>query len=382
MRIARIATIPSAFVHIKDQLKFFSENNVEVELISSEGDYFEVLTEETGLPYTCLSIKREIAPFSDLITLFKLIMLFRKKKFDIVHSTTPKAGLLTSLAAFIARVPVRIHTFTGQRWATLSGFKKQLLMFFDRLICRLNTYSYTDSPSQTRFLIEQDIVKEENISSIHKGCLGGINFDRFNVDQKSEYRNEVRNKLGIDENAKVLLFVGRVTKDKGIEELVLAFQKLRNENQSVSLIIVGSLEQELDPIKEEVYKEIQDNKDIHFVGFQKKPGPYFAASDLFCLPSYREGFGTVVLEAAAYGIPTIGTRIPGLIDAIDDENTGLLIEKQNVESLFQGLNKLVSSDSNLVAMGENALTRARNDFNYIRISEEVLSEYKRLFKNA
>ncbi len=378
IKIARIVTVPEAFVHIKAFLNFLRTKDCDVTLVSSEGPYAKVIRGECSMEITSIAIAREINLIQDLISLFRLTIFFYKNKFDIVHSSTPKAGLLVAIAGFIARVPVRIHTFTGQRWATLQGEIRTLLKMLDQLIISLNSQCYADSASQIEFLIEQGVAEPGKVTCINKGSYGGINTEKFNRARFPNAKTELCDELKISDQSVLILFVGRVTREKGVEELVRAFVESQKKFPKLKLIMVGPLEPLLDPIDQEILDIIRDDKNIFSLGFKTNPEKYFSACDIFCLPSYREGFGTVVLEAAACGIPTIGTNIPGLKDSVAHGETGILVPLKDIKALENALTDLGLDNQKRKLMGENALLRARKDFDSSILAEMQWSEYLRL----
>jgi glycosyltransferase involved in cell wall biosynthesis len=310
-----------------------------------------------GVHWIDLELERKAAGFADLKALFALYRVFCSIRPDIVHSIMPKAGLLAALAGFLCRVPVRMHTFTGQVWATRRGLVRGLYRAVDQLIVRLNTLCMTDSPSQSRFLLEQGIaVSGLPLPVLSCGSLSGVDTGRFHPD--AQVRARMRGELGIPDDATVFLYLGRLNRDKGILDLAAAFALLHEEG--AHLILAG-------PDEEGVLTEVLSRLDVcrdrvHIPGFIQQPEHMFMAADVFCLPSRREGFGSVVIEAAACGIPTIGSRIPGLVDAIEDGVTGMLCEVRNVECLSDCMRKMLAAPVYRNTMGEQAMLRARSEF--------------------
>jgi glycosyltransferase involved in cell wall biosynthesis len=380
--IVRVTTTPGAFIHIIRQLQFFKESQIDLKLICSSGDFQKNVKEQTKCEITTIEIPRGINIFRDLIAVLKLYIHFIKTKPTIVHSSTPKAGLLCAIATFFAGVPIRLHTFTGQRWATLSKGSplRLMLIFFDKLIVKLNTYVYTDSPTQAKFLIENHIVKESGVSTIHKGCYGGIDFERFDLQKLNHYKKIVRDEIKIDNDTKLVLFLGRITKDKGIEDLLEVFSDSEFQKRNIHLILVGPFEQELDPISNNALEILKNNKQVHYLGYTDTPEKYFVAADLLCMPSYREGFGTVILEAASLKVPAIGSDIPGLKDAIVDGETGLLFPLKNQAELKRQLLHLCEDNNLRLKLGEKAYSRAKIDFSYQILAKKQVEEYTRLLK--
>ncbi|MDO9183529.1 MAG: glycosyltransferase family 4 protein [Bacteriovorax sp.] len=380
LKIARIVTVPIAFVHIKAFLRFLKSKNAEVVLVSSKGKYEEVVKNELDMEITPIEISREINILKDIKSLWDLIIFFRKNKFDIIHSSTPKAGLLVAIAGIFSPKSIRIHTFTGQRWATLGGVFRSFLKFLDKIIINLNSQCYADSSSQINFLKAEGVVKNTEVKCLHKGSYGGIDCQRFNNDHFPNARKDIISELQLSDDSIILLFVGRVTSDKGIEELVKSFILAQQINEKLKLIIIGPFEPELDSVDPEILNSIHSNPLIFQLGFRADPEKYFSGADIFCLPSYREGFGTVVLEAAACELLTIGSRIPGLVDAIVENETGVLVELKNINQLKDAILELASNKEKRKRLSANAKKRARADFDSNFLAQIQWDEYMRLLK--
>ena len=379
IKVARIATIPNAFNHILRQIEIMVKNDIQVHLISSNTEYLKILKKKVSCPHISVEINRNINIRKDVKALIDLYFIFKKNKYDVVHSSTPKAGFLVSIAAFIARVPVRIHTFTGQRWATETGIFRKLLMFLDIIICKLSSELYADSQSQIDFLVDSKIVKIGKIRVIGSGSFGGIDLKKFNPEENIQNRLNIFNDLKLDPDSFILIFIGRINKDKGIHELITAFSELSSEKYNIDLIILGNLENESNPLSDDVLNIMFNHKRIHCIGYSSTPQEYLAISDVFCLPSYREGFPTSVMEAAAMGLPAIGAKIPGTIDAIIDGKTGLLVEKKSKSSLKEAIIFLIKNPGQLKAMGGRAKLRVEEDFGCEGIAHQLIKEYRSHF---
>lgn len=379
IRIARVSTIPFfVFTQLRSQLETLAMSGAKVTVVASDDDLTNTLQLIKNCTFKPVYIARQINFFADLLTVMKLWKLFRKERYHIIHSTTPKAGLLCAIAAKLAGTPVCIHTYTGQAWITMSGMKKRLVRFCDKIIASLNCYSYTDSNSQRTFLIENNIVKAEKLKVIGSGSLAGVNTQRFCQDNYSELeKTQLKNSLKIDSNSKILLFVGRVTKEKGIFELIDAVEQMLLKGHELTLIVVGPFDQNNEQEMRQYAEQRCGNK-IIFTGFHAEPEQFMAITDLLCLPSYREGFGTVVIEAGAMGIPVLGTNIYGLSDAVIDGVTGVLAEPKNTEQLTHALEQLLADDSLRVYMGQQAKARAIKEFDSDYCSALLVEEYKRL----
>lgn len=327
-----------------------------------------------GVHWIDLDLERKAAWSADLRALLALCRIFRTLQPDIIHSIMPKAGLLSALAGFLCCVPVRLHTFTGQVWATRRGPVRWLYRSLDQLIVRLNTLCMTDSPSQSRFLQEQGIPKSGNaLPVLAHGSLSGVDTKRFHPD--AQVRAEMRRELGIPDDALVFLYLGRLNRDKGVLELVAAFATAYDVG--TYLILAGPDEGVL---PEALSRAGASRGQVRVTGFVACPEQMFMTADVFCLPSHREGFGSVVIEAAACGIPAIVTRIPGLVDAVEDEETGIFCEVDNAVDLANCMKTMLKEPSRRRAMGCQAKIRAErlfsSDLLYVQLREKYLSLLK------
>ena len=323
-----------------------------------------------------LPIERNINLFSDLRALLLLISIFYKNGFSLIHSVSPKAGLLASIAGWIARAPNRLHTFTGQVWATKKGVSRWFLRLLDKIIVTLNTNILVDSFSQQEFLIKEGVLSKDLSIVLGGGSISGVDTNRF---QPSKiHRNLIRKQLNIKDDCVMFLFVGRLKKEKGVFELIEAFKSVGEQHANVALLIVGPDEEEL---KQELISRLETCKEfVRFIDFTKVPEQYMAASDVFVLPSYREGFGSVIIEAASCGTPSIGSNIYGLSDAIKTEETGFLVPVRSSKPLEVSMLKLVNNDKLRNEMGLSARGRAIHNFSQDNITLKILQLYKGLIK--
>lgn len=315
-------------------------------------------------------IVRNISLLEDLKALVFLYKAFRKESFDSVHTVTPKAGLLGMLAARLCSVPNRIHTFTGQVWATKKGVARAILKALDCLIFRLATKVLADSPSQKAFLVSQGVVSCPKCVVLGEGSISGVDTARFKRDYSQRAR--LRVEWGVGEADLVLLFLGRLCRDKGVHELLSAFERLRRQCSNVHLVLVGPDEEGvLDHVG-----SILTEGSVHVIGRTSRPEDYYSASDVFVLPSYREGFGTSVIEAAASGIPTVASDIYGLRDAVVDGVTGVLHPSQSVDGLYAGLERLISNPALREKMGISAKNRVLDVFEEQFVVGELTNYYR------
>jgi glycosyltransferase involved in cell wall biosynthesis len=379
MRICRIASVPFFLLHhLRHQIVSTAAAGHEVVLIASPGAEWSGLRGIDGVRAHEIPIARALSPLRDLASLLALWRCLRAERIDVLHSTTPKAGLLAAIAGRLAGVPVRLHTFTGQAWAELSGPMRWLARAADRVIVALNTRCYADSASQRAFLEEEGIAAPGDLAVLGPGSLAGVDAAVFDPDRYRDAAAELRRTHGIAPQARVLVFVGRVTRDKGIDELVQAFGALGERHPSAHLLLVGPEEPERDPLPAATRAAIAGDARIHAVGYSATPQHYLAAGDVLCLPSYREGFGNVVIEAAAMGLPAVGTRIVGLADAIADGETGILVPVRDAAALAAALDRLLADDALRLAMGRAARERALRLFEAGAVDALVLAEYTAL----
>lgn len=321
-----------------------------------------------------MAIERKISPWRDLRALVQLVILFRRERFDLVHSIMPKTGLLAMLAAWLSGVPIRMHTFTGQVWATKRGWKRGALKMFDRLIVLFATHVLVDSPSQRDFLVAEGVLSQGKGMVIGHGSICGVDAHRFHPD--AQVKDEVRRELNIGLEQTVILFLGRLNRDKGMLDLAAAFTEISRHESDTVLLLVGT--------EEDVpFTRIQEicgagRGQLRRVSFTPKPERYMAAADIFCLPSYREGFGQVIIEAGASGVPAVASRIYGITDALEDGKTGLLFPAGDVAALTQALLKLIVDRNLRQQMGEAARVRALELFPNQKITGEMLALYGEL----
>jgi lipopolysaccharide/colanic/teichoic acid biosynthesis glycosyltransferase/glycosyltransferase involved in cell wall biosynthesis len=316
-----------------------------------------------------IAIERGITPLRDFLSLWALISLMRGCRFDLVQSMTPKAGLLAMLAAWLARVPVRVHTFTGQVWATRRGLTRIVLRSLDRITARCATFALADSHSQREFLIAEGVAPPPKLAVIGSGSVSGVDAIRFRPDPAR--RRSVRLHLGVAAHELVLLFVGRLTRDKGVLDLARAFAVLADERPDVRLLVVGPDEQRMQAAMRAICERHVAR--LHFLDFTDAPEHVMAGADVMCLPSYREGFGSVLIEAAAAGLPAVASRIYGVVDAVHEGQTGLLHEPGDIDGLLVQLRRITGDPALRRSLGETARARAVREFPPSRLTAGILA---------
>ena len=307
-----------------------------------------------------ISIKRPVAPWADCRTLLWLWRLFRSRRFDAVHSITPKAGLLAMCAARLAGIPLRTHVFTGQVWATRTGLSRRLFRALDGVINRCATDVHADSSSQAGFLEQERVVEPGRIRVLASGSICGVDVGRFR--EERDVRDRVRAALSIPAGALVFIYLGRLNSEKGLRELAQSFRRLAAERDDVWLLLVGKDEESIETWYRQQMLDTEAEQRVRFIGLTPEPENYLSAADVLCLPSYREGFGTVIIEAASVAVPAIGTRIYGVTDAILEGVTGLLVPVRNADALYDAMRALACDSELRSRLGTAARVRAHRDF--------------------
>lgn len=372
-----VTTVPISLNFFKGNLSFLS-SYFEICAISSDKDNLEEIGVRENVRTKCIPMHREISLFSDLICLLKFIVFFYKEKPKIVHGNTPKGSMLSMIASWLTRVPVRIYMCHGLRYQGSKGKMRKLLMFMEKISCSCATEVICVSQGVKKKLIEDKICSENKAVVIGFGSASGVDLEYFSntLDVK---KKDVRKDLKIPENAFIYIFVGRIVADKGINELVQAFSQLSNEKLDVHLILVGAEEKKLNPILNSTLEEIKNNSRIHAVGKQKDIRPYLLAADTMTFPSYREGFGMVLIEAAAMNVPAISSDITGCNEIIQDGVNGKLIPSKDVDSLYNVMKWFYEhKDAEVKQMKSKARELVENRFERKKVWNLLLAEYQRL----
>ena len=354
-KVIRITTIPlSLKILLKGQLKYMSQY-FEILAVSSDGKDFEEMLNQELVRGFRVNMTRQLTPIKDLIALFKLIHLFRKEKPDIVHSHTPKAGNLAMLAAWLCRIPIRIHTVAGLPLLEATGLKRILLDFVEKTTYTFATKVYPNSFGLKNKILDNKYCSVSKIHVIGNGSSNGIDTNYFSREAMvPELMQKLKQEYGILSCDFVFIFVGRLVTDKGINELVKAFEKVHQKHPNAKLILVGPKEPELDPLHNETEHILQNHPAIILTGFQSDVRPFFSISNILTFPSYREGFPNVVMQAGAMDLPSIVTDINGCNEIIRDNVNGIIIPAKDNNALEIAMLETLENDEKRKRLAQNS----------------------------
>lgn len=354
-----------------------SENGFEVIGVSSAGEDLDTVAREEQIKTIPLEMSRMISPFKDLKSLWQFYQLCKKEKPDIVHSHTPKAGIVGMLGAKLAGVPIRLHTVAGLPLMEASGIKRKVLDLVEKLTYRCATKVYPNSQGLYDFIRKENYTQPEKLKVIGQGSSNGINTSFFSPEVVTQQtKQNLRQQLGIKAEDFVFVFVGRLVGDKGINELVHAFDQISDAN--AKLLLVGPEESDLDPLKPETLETIKNNPNILPVGFQSDVRSYFGIADSLVFPSYREGFPNVVMQAGAMGLPSIVTNINGCNEIIEEGVNGTIIPVKDAEALQLAMLKFLNNKEFLQGLKSNARSMIEARYEQKVVWESLLSEYNEL----
>ncbi|QGZ30561.1 glycosyltransferase family 4 protein [Stutzerimonas stutzeri] len=369
-----VTTVPETFLTILDGQSGFLNKHFSVSLATSPTQGFEQLKSCEGVPVYPLLMKRGISPFRDVHSLLLMILLIRRLRPDVVHSYTPKAGLISMLAARLCSVPTRVHTFTGLIFPTRVGISQRILISIDRLICSCATKIVPESNGVKKDLVKFAVTNKE-LNVIGNGNIAGVDVGYFNRGAVgvSSAANVMRNALNISSSDFVFCYVGRLNKDKGVAELVKAFA---SQPDNARLIIVGGLDESA-PVSSETLRIIEADKRIHMLGFQVDVRPILYLADILVLPSYREGFPNVILQAGAMELPVIASDISGCNEVIESFKNGWLIPPKDIVALAEAMQVAINTPRNIREhMGAFARNIIENKFERRAHWNRMLGFYK------
>lgn len=376
-KLVRITTVPISLEKLlENQLRFMSSHYEVIAVSSDEKALVKVGLAQNVRTFTA-GLTRKITPIQDLKALWKLYRFFRNEKPLIVHSHTPKAGTIGMLAAFLAGVPIRLHTVAGLPLLEAKGKKRKLLNAVEKITYACATKVYSNSFGLKDIIIAEKFCSPKKLKVIGQGSSNGVDTLYFDSEQIADAQKSVLKKdLGIEKDDFVFIFVGRIVADKGINELIKAFEMLDKEN--VKLVLVGPTEKELDPLEPSTEGIIAGNNNVISVGYQNDVRPYFAISDCLVFPSYREGFPNVVMQAGAMGLPSIVTDINGCNEIILAEENGIIIKPKSAEAIFEGMTRLLEDQNLRHKLKNNARKMIVSRYQQHLVWNAILNEYKSL----
>lgn len=382
-KLIRITTIPlSLKILLKGQHRFMS-NHFEVIGVSSHGKELDEVKNDENIEVIPIDMSRQMTPVKDMKSLWSTYRLLKKEKPQIVHTHTPKAGIVGMLAAKMAGVPHRLHTVAGLPLMEATGTKRKILEFVEKLTYASATNVYPNSKGLFDYILDHNYTDKYKLKVIGNGSSNGIDTSFFAPGQITEAEKaSLKKELEIQDSDFVFVFVGRLVGDKGINELVNAFAQLKKTENSkrCKLLLVGPLEEDLDPLHQDTLNEIKNNPDIISVGFQKDVRPYFAVSDALAFPSYREGFPNVVMQAGAMGLPSIVSNINGCNEIIIEDQNGIIVPVKNTEKLKQAMERMISDTVYYSRSRANAREMIQSRYEQSVVWEALLGEYNKLVK--
>ncbi|MEY8861418.1 glycosyltransferase family 4 protein [Tenacibaculum singaporense] len=361
-----------------------SQNGFEVLGVSSNGQELDDVQNEEGIRVVNIEMTRTIAPLKDVKSLWNFYKLCKKEKPTMVHSHTPKAGIVGMLGAKLAGVPIRLHTVAGLPLMEAKGVKRKILDFVEKLTYTSATKVYPNSKGLYDFILQHKFVDKKKLKIIGNGSSNGIDTDFFSAKQISEEKEiQLKRELQISDEDFVFVFVGRLVGDKGINELVEAFSKLSVSSSGVEnskLLLVGPLEAELDPLADKTLQEIETNPNIISVGYQQDVRPYFAVSDCLTFPSYREGFPNVVMQAGAMGLPSIVSDVNGCNEIIEKGKNGTIIPVKDSNAIYNAMQRMMDDEIFYEQLKVNARKMIIARYEQSLVWNALLEEYNTLLK--
>ena len=395
-KLFRITTVPVSVEKLLGKQLTFMNQFYEVSAISSDKEDLERVGQELGVKTKAIEMTRKITPIQDLKSLWQMYCYLKQEKPEIVHTHTPKAGLIGMIAAKLAGIKVRLHTVAGLPLMETSGVKRRVLNLVEKLTYACATKVYPNSYGLKDFILKEKFCPPHKLKVIGNGSTNGIDTAYFNPALFLPHqKKEIRQQWQLEDGDFVWIFVGRLVKDKGINELVAAFRQLTEEfndsenknstvdnirNRAPKLLLVGALEPELDPLLPETLREMEHNKNILTVGYQKDVRPYLAAADALIFPSYREGFPNVVMQAGAMELPSIVTNINGCNEIIKNNENGMIISVKNKDQIYNALLKLMADISLYNKLKSQAREYIIQRYDQKLIWNAILAEYREMIK--
>lgn len=378
--LVRITTVPNSLERLLGGQLSYMNGRYRVIAVSSGRPWLQKIATGEQVEMFCVNMTRQITPLKDLHACWRLYRFFRREKPLIIHSHTPKAGTVGMIAARLAGVPIRMHTVAGLPLLRAKGLKRRLLDFVEKITYACATHVYPNSEGMKTIILKEKLCRRpEKLKVIANGSSNGIDTTRFAPTIYTEEEKQLlRCEFQLPADAFVFVFIGRLVTDKGINELIEAFNRISRQYNQARLMLVGRLEPELDPLKKETLASIHTHPHIHYVEWQIDVRPYLAASDALVFPSYREGFPNVVMQAGAMGLPAIVTDINGCNEIVRDEENGLIVPPENVEALCQKMERLLTDPGCMSRLQSNARVFITTRYQQETVWKALLAEYEQL----
>ncbi len=374
-KLIRITTAPiSLNVLLPGQMRHMNENGFEVVMVSSDGPELQAVKAREGCRHHIIPMTRRMTPLGDLRCLWLLYKFFRKEKPDMVHSHTPKAGLLSMLAAKMAGVKLRVHTIAGLRYVTTRGIGRQVLIVMEKLTGMAATHVWPNSNSMKAFIEANRLVNPKKLEVIGWGSSNGVNLARYNPSVlKAEKLSGIKEHIQYDSSFFYYLSVGRIVHDKGMDELLQAFARLYKDHPQIRLVLVGAFEDEVDPVSDTARQLIKTHPAVISAGWSDAVEYYMHISQALVHPSHREGFPNVLMQAGAMSCPVICSRIDGNIDIVEHRKTGLIFEVKNEEALYREMAWALDHPAELKSYAQTLLQQVQTHYDQ-RIVQSLLRE--------
>lgn len=376
-KLIRITTVPLSLDKLLEGQLDFMSTFFDITAVAADTEYLIKIAHREGVGFKMIPLTRKISPFKDLIALWKMYWFLKRERPAIVHTHTPKAGIIGMLAAYLAGVPNRLHTVAGLPLMEATGAKRRLLNAVEKWTYACATKVYPNSYGLKDFILKQGFAKADKVAVIGEGSSNGINTDYF--DPKlfpAAVQEQVRARLNIPKDDFLFVFVGRLVTDKGINELVQAFNALSKEHHNIGLVLVGPEEPELDPLLPESRELIKTHQKIYTTGYQQDVRPYLAFAQALVFPSYREGFPNVVLQAGAMGLPAIVSDINGCNEIIKHQENGLVIPVKNTQAITKAMDELLTDRQLFSHMRSQARKTITSHYQRQVIWDKILQQYR------
>lgn len=378
-KLVRVTTVPISLEKLLGNQLTFMNQYFDLTAVSSDAIALEKVGDLLEVKTHPIEMTRKITPWQDLKAVWEMYQFLKRENPEIIHSHTPKAGLVSMLAASLAGVPHRLHTVAGLPLMEAKGFKRKILLAVEKLTYAAATKVYPNSKGLEDFILEHHLTASSKLKVIGNGSSNGIDTHYFSSENLSKQDLEnLKKELDIQQDDFVFIFVGRLVGDKGINELIAAFDSISKNNSKAKLILVGTFEEELDPLSEITMKKIKSNPNIILSGWQSDVRPYLAVSDVLTFPSYREGFPNVVMQAGAMGLPSIVSDINGCNEIIVEGKNGVIIPVKNEKALEQAMQRLIGDKNRFHNLKNNARPMVVERYQQQIIWEALLEEYQGL----